>query len=69
MSFIAERVQIVSLTFDDVLMIPAYSVVLPHNGNRTTHLANRIELKIPVASLQLFPTKIHVPVLQYQRSS
>lgn len=29
MSFIAERVQIEGVTFDDVLLIPAYSDVLP----------------------------------------
>lgn len=50
MSFIAERIQIEGLTFDDVLLIPAYSNVLPRNVDLTTHFSRRIELKIPIAS-------------------
>lgn len=50
MSFIAERVQIEGLTFDDVLLVPAYSDVLPRNVNLTTHFSRRIELKIPIVS-------------------
>ena len=50
MSFIAERVQIEGLTFDDVLLVPAYSDVLPRNVNLTTWFSRRIELKIPIAS-------------------
>jgi IMP dehydrogenase len=50
MSFIAERVQIEGLTFDDVLLIPAYSEVLPNNVQLTTRFSRNIELKIPVVS-------------------
>jgi len=50
MSFIAERVQIEGLTFDDVLLVPAYSDVLPRNVNLSTQFSRRIELKIPVVS-------------------
>jgi len=50
MSFIAERVQIEGLTFDDVLLVPAYSDVLPRNVDLTTHFSRRIELKIPIVS-------------------
>ncbi|MDR3653592.1 MAG: IMP dehydrogenase [Paludibacter sp.] len=50
MSFIAERVQIEGLTFDDVLLVPAYSDVLPRNVNLTTRFSRRIELKIPIIS-------------------
>jgi len=50
MSFIAERVQLEGLTFDDVLLIPAYSEVLPNNVQLTTRFSRRIELKIPVVS-------------------
>ncbi len=50
MSFIAERVQLEGLTFDDVLLIPAYSEVLPNNVKLTTRFSRRIELKIPVVS-------------------
>jgi len=50
MSFIAERVQIEGLTFDDVLLVPAYSDVLPRNVDLTTRFSRRIELKIPIVS-------------------
>lgn len=50
MSFIAERVQIEGLTFDDVLLIPAYSEVLPRNVDLSTRFSRRIELKVPIAS-------------------
>ena len=50
MSFIAERVQIEGLTFDDVLLVPAYSDVLPRNVDLTTRFSRHIELKIPIVS-------------------
>jgi len=50
MSFIAERVQIEGLTFDDVLLVPAFSDVLPRNVDLTTHFSRNIELKIPIVS-------------------
>lgn len=50
MSFIADRVRFEGLTFDDVLLIPAYSDVLPRNVNLSTTFSRRIQLKIPVVS-------------------
>jgi IMP dehydrogenase len=50
MSFIAERVQIEGLTFDDVLLIPAYSEVLPRNVDLSSRFSRRIELKTPIVS-------------------
>ncbi len=50
MSFIAERVQIEGLTFDDVLLIPAYSNVLPRDVDLSTRFSRRIELKVPIIS-------------------
>lgn len=47
MSFIADRVRMEGLTFDDVLLVPAYSEVLPREVNLTTHFSRNIELKIP----------------------
>lgn len=38
------------LTFDDVLLIPAHSEVLPKEVNVTTYLTNEIKLNIPVMS-------------------
>jgi len=50
MSFIADRVQIEGVTFDDVLLIPAYSDVLPRNVDLTSRFSRRIELKVPIVS-------------------
>lgn len=47
MSFIADKIQMDGLTFDDVLLIPAYSEVLPRTVNLTTKFSKNIELKIP----------------------
>ncbi len=38
------------LTFDDVLLIPAKSQVLPQNIDTKTHLTNKIRLNIPLMS-------------------
>lgn len=38
------------LTFDDVLLIPAYSEVLPNEVNTTTQLTKRIQLHAPLLS-------------------
>ncbi len=38
------------LTFDDVLLEPAYSEVLPSNVNVSTHLTRDIKLEIPLVS-------------------
>lgn len=50
MSFIAERVEMEGLTFDDVLLIPAYSQVLPREVNLTTKFSRRITLNVPIVS-------------------
>ena len=47
MSFIADKIQMDGLTFDDVLLIPAYSEVLPRTVDLTTKFSKNIELKIP----------------------
>ena len=39
-----------SLTFDDVLLVPQQSAVLPRDVELTTKLTNRIELSIPILS-------------------
>lgn len=36
MSFIADRVQVESLMFNNILLVPSYSDVSPHNLNFTT---------------------------------
>jgi IMP dehydrogenase len=39
-----------ALTFDDILLIPAYSKVLPHNVDVRSRLTKRISLNIPIVS-------------------
>lgn len=39
-----------ALTFDDVLLLPAHSVILPRNVNLTTRLTRTINLHIPLVS-------------------
>ncbi|HEV8645320.1 MAG TPA: IMP dehydrogenase [Burkholderiales bacterium] len=39
-----------ALTFDDVLLVPAHSTVLPRDVSLTTHLTKSISLKIPLVS-------------------
>jgi IMP dehydrogenase len=50
MSFIADKVVMDGLTFDDVLLIPAYSEVLPREVNLTTKFSRNIKLNIPFVS-------------------
>ena len=40
-----------ALTFDDVLLMPAESAVLPAEVNISTRLTSKIDLKIPIISL------------------
>lgn len=50
MSFIADKIVMDGLTFDDVLLIPAYSEVLPRDVDLTTRFSRNIELKTPIVS-------------------
>ena len=50
MSFIADRVKMDGLTFDDVLLIPAYSEVLPNSVNLKTKFSRNIALNVPLVS-------------------
>ena len=50
MSFINERVQPEGLTFDDVLLVPAYSEVLPREVSVKTRFSRNIQLNIPIVS-------------------
>ena len=36
-----------SLTFDDVLLLPQYSDILPSDTNISLNLTNKISLKVP----------------------
>ena len=50
MSFIADKVVMDGLTFDDVLLIPAYSEVLPRNVELATKFSRNIKLNVPIVS-------------------
>lgn len=50
MSFISDRVRQEGLTFDDVLLVPAYSEVLPREVSLKCRFSRRISLNIPVVS-------------------
>lgn len=50
MSFIADKIVMDGLTFDDVLLIPAYSEILPRDVDLTTRFSRNIKLNIPFVS-------------------
>lgn len=50
MSFIDERIALEGLTFDDVLLIPAYSEVLPREVDLSGRFSRNIPLNIPIVS-------------------
>ena len=50
MSFIDERIALEGLTFDDVLLIPAYSEVLPREVCLHGRFSRNISLNIPIVS-------------------
>ncbi|MBQ0089957.1 MAG: IMP dehydrogenase [Prevotellaceae bacterium] len=49
-SFIADKIIVDGLTYDDVLLIPAYSEVLPKTVSLGTHFSRNISLNIPFVS-------------------
>jgi IMP dehydrogenase len=42
-----------ALTFDDVLLVPAHSKVLPHTADLTTKLTRKINLNVPMISASM----------------
>ena len=46
-SFIDDKIVMDGLTFDDVLLIPAYSEVLPKTVELKTKFSRNIELNVP----------------------
>ncbi len=46
-SFIADKIVMDGLTFDDVLLIPAYSEGLPKTVELKTRFSKHIELNVP----------------------
>ena len=54
MSFIADKIVMDGLTYDDVLLIPAYSEVLPRTVDLSTKFSKNIELKIPFVTAAMY---------------
>ena len=50
MSFIQDKIQFDGLTFDDVLLLPAYSEILPREVTLGTHFTRNIRLNAPFVS-------------------
>jgi IMP dehydrogenase len=50
MSFDLNKLQFEALTYDDVLLVPAYSEILPRDTDTSTFLTRNIKLNIPLIS-------------------
>ncbi len=50
MSFIDDKVQMEGITFDDVLLLPAYSEILPREVSLATNFTRNIQLNTPIVS-------------------
>ena len=50
MSFVTDKINDEGLTFDDVLLIPAYSEVLPRNVDIVSRFSRNIVLNTPIVS-------------------
>lgn len=50
MSFLADKIASNGLTFDDVLLIPAYSEVLPREVDLSSNFSRNIKLNTPIVS-------------------
>ena len=50
MSFLSDKVVLEGLTFDDVLLIPAYSQVLPREVDISSWFSRNIKLNAPIVS-------------------
>jgi len=50
MSFLTDKIIFEGLTFDDVLLVPGYSEVLPRNVSLSTLFSRNIRLNVPIVS-------------------
>ena len=50
MPFLKDKIQTEGLTFDDVLLIPAYSEVLPREVSTATRFSRNVRLNTPIVS-------------------
>jgi hypothetical protein len=52
MSFLIDKVEFEGLTYDDVLLIPSYSEVLPREVDLTSKFTRSININTPIVTLQ-----------------
>ncbi len=50
MSFLEDKITYEGLTFDDVLLVPSYSKILPRNVDISTYFSKNIKINIPIIS-------------------
>ena len=48
------------ITFDDVLLVPAYSKVIPNQVDVTTYLTKKVKLNIPMMSARICLLKLRL---------
>lgn len=59
-SFFSNKVIADALTFDDVLLLPAYSETLPHEADVSSYISEKINLKAPIVSAAMDTVTGHV---------
>ena len=47
-----------ALTFDDVLLLPAHSAIMPGEADTTARLSRRITLSIPLVSSEIVAARV-----------
>lgn len=67
MSFITDRITLDGLTFDDVLLIPAFSNVLPKEVSLKTRFSRNIELNLPFVSAAMDTVTEHKMAISIAR--
>ena len=55
----AEQLQ-TALTFDDILLVPQHSTVLPYQVDVSTRLTRKIRLNVPLVSAAMDLSLIHI---------
>ncbi len=50
MADLTEKFHTEGFTFDDVLVVPAYSEILPHEANVSSRFSRNITLNVPIVS-------------------
>ena len=54
------------ITFDDVLLVPAYSEVIPNQVDLTTYLTKKVKLNIPMMSAGMDTVTEHRMAILWQ---